>query len=126
MNTIKGSPSGASRKSARTVGVLYILGTVAGILSLTITGPVRNAEDHLVQVSAHENLMVTGALFVLVMGLALSMIPVVLFPILRKYDEVLAVGYVVFRGGIEAFTYMAMAISWLYLVPLSQAYIQSG
>jgi hypothetical protein len=69
--------------------------------------------------------MVIGALFVLIMGLALAMIPIMLFPILKKYNEVLALGYVVFRGGLEAFTYITMAISWLLLVPLSQAYAQA-
>lgn len=115
-----------NRKIAIIVGILYITGTVAGILSLTLMEPIRNAQDPLVQVSANENLMVVGALFVLIMGLALAMIPAMLFPILKKYNEVLALGYVVFRGGLETFTYIAMVISWLLLVPLSQAYAQSG
>ena len=115
-----------NRKIAIIVGILYITGTVAGILSLTLMEPIRNAQDPLVQVSANENLMVVGALFVLIMGLALAMIPVMLFPILKKYNEVLALGYVVFRGGLETFTYIAMVISWLLLVPVSQAYAQSG
>jgi len=126
MNTTKESPRGTSRRTAIIVGVLYIIGTVAGILSLTFTGPIRNAQDHLVYVSANENQAVMGALFVLIMGLALAMIPIMLFPILKKYNEVLALGYVVFRGGLEAFTYITMAISWLLLVPLSQAYAQVG
>jgi hypothetical protein len=45
----------ASRKTAITVGVLYIIGTVAGIPSLAFTGPIRNAQHQLVHVSANEN-----------------------------------------------------------------------
>ena len=115
-----------SRRTAIIVGVLYIIGTVAGMSSLAFTGPIRNAQDHLAQVSANENQVVMGALFVLIMGLALAMIPIMLFPILRKYNEIVALGYVVFRGGLEALTYLIMVISWLLLVPLSQAYAQSG
>ena len=126
MNTTKESPRGTSKKTAIMVGVLYITGTVAGILSLVFTGPIRNARDHLVHVSANENQAVMGALFVLLMGLALAMIPIVLFPILRKYNEVLALGYLIFRGGLEAFTYIAIVISWLLLVPVSQVYAQAG
>lgn len=126
MNTTKGSPRGTSRKTAIIVGVLYIIGTVAGILSLTFTGPIRKAQDHLVYVSANENQAVMGALFVLIMGLALAMIPITLFPILRKHNEILALGYVIFRSGLEAFTYITIVISWLLLVPLSQAYTQAG
>lgn len=126
MNTSKGSSHGADRKTAQRVGVLYIIGTVAGILSLSFTGSIRNAEDILVHVSANENMLVMGAIFVLIMGLALAMIPIVLFPILRKHNEALAVGYVVFRGGLETFTYLAIVVNWLFLVSLSKVYIQPG
>ena len=116
----------AHRKTARTVGALYIVGTVAGILSLVFTGPVRNTQDYLVGVPASETRLVVGAIFVLTMGLALAMVPVVIFPILRRHNEALALGYVVFRGGLEAFAYLAIATCWLLLVPLSQMYVQAG
>lgn len=38
----------------------------------------------------------------------------------------MALGYVVFRGGLETVNYIASAISSLLLVPLSQAYLQAG
>jgi hypothetical protein len=116
----------ADKKTARFVGVLYVIGTVAGILSLVLTGPVRNAQDYLISVPANETRLVVGALFVLMMGLTLAMVPVLMFPILRKYNEALALGYVVIRGGLEAVTYLAVATSWLLLVPLSQIYAQAG
>src|SRR6186997_1042058 len=98
MNTIKGSPRGTSRKTAIIVGVLYIIGTVAGVLSLVFAGPILNGPDYLIKISANENQIIMGALFVITMGLALAMIPAVMFPILKKHHEGLAVGYVVFRG----------------------------
>lgn len=115
-----------NKTTARLVGVLYITGTVAGILSLVSTGPVRNAGDYLNSVPGSETQLVMGAFFVLVMGLALAMVPVMMFPILRKHNEALALGYVVFRGGLEAVTYLAIATSWLLLAPLSQLYGQGG
>jgi hypothetical protein len=115
----------SNRKAAIAVGVLYIIGTVAGILSVVFTGSIRNAQDLLAGVSANESQIVIGALFVLTMGLALAMVPVVAFPILRRFNEALAVGYVVFRGGLETITYMAMVVSWLLLLPLSRVY-QAG
>jgi len=68
---------------------------------------------------------VMGALCVLTMGLALAMVPVMMFPILRRHNEALALGYVVFRGGLEAATYLVIATGWLLLVPLSQIYVQA-
>lgn len=114
------------RKTAIIVGVLFIIGTAAGILSVIFTSPILNAPDYLMQISANENQIVIGALFVLMMGFALAMVPVVIFPILRKHNEALALGYVVFRGGLETVTYIATVISWLLLLPLSREYIKAG
>ena len=49
MNTIKGSPRGASRKTAIIVGVLYIVGTVAGVLSVVFAGSILNDPDYLIK-----------------------------------------------------------------------------
>ncbi len=112
----------SNRRTAIIVGVLYILGTVAGILSVILTQPVADAQDYLAAVTANENQVIIGALFVLTMGLALAMIPVVLFPLLKKFNEVLALGYVVFRGALETVTYLAMVACWLLIVSLTQEY----
>lgn len=116
----------ADKTTARIVGALYITGTVAGILSLVVTGPVRNAQDHLLGVPAGETRLAVGALFVLTMGLALALVPVVMFPVLRKHNEALALGYVVLRGGLEAGAYLAIATGWLLVVPLSRIHAQAG
>jgi len=126
MNTIKGSPNGTNRKTAMIVGVLYIIGTIAGVLSLVFGGSLLNDPDYLIKVSANENRIIIGALFVLTMGLALAMIPAVMFPVLKKQHEGLAVGYIVFRGGLETVSYIAMMISWLLLIALSQEYVKAG
>ena len=89
------------RKTAIMVGVLFIIGTVAGILSVALSGPARDEARYLVDVSSNANQITVAALCVLLMGLALALVPIVLFPLLKKYNEVLALGYVVFRGALE-------------------------
>jgi hypothetical protein len=126
MNTTKASPQETNRKTAMIVGGLYILGTVAGILSLVFTGPILEGPDYLAQISANPNQIVIGALFVLTMGLALAMVPVMTFPILKRHNEFLAVGYVVFRGALEAITYLALVIGWLSLPLIGHEYIQAS
>ncbi|HSB02784.1 MAG TPA: DUF4386 domain-containing protein [Anaerolineales bacterium] len=126
MNTTKQSPNGPNRKTAIMVGVLYIIGTVAGVLSLVFAGPILDDPDYLLKVAANEHQIIIGALFVLTMGLALAMIPAVMFPVLKKHHEGLAVGYIVFRGGLETVSYIAMTISWLLLITLSQGYVKAG
>lgn len=126
MTPTKASPQGTNRKTAVIVGLLYIIGTVSGFSALVVANPILEAPDYLVQVSAAGNNVITGALLMLVMGLALAMIPVAMYSILKRQNEALALGYVVFRGGLETVTYIGVAISWLLLLPVSEAYVRAG
>ncbi len=116
----------SNRKTAIIVGVLFIIGTVAGVLSVLFTGPILDDPDYLTKVSSNQNQIIVGALLVLIMGFALAMVPVMMFPIFRKYNEPLAVGSIVFRGVLEAVTYIAIVLSWLLLLTLSREYVKAG
>lgn len=108
------------KTAAVTAGVLYIIGTVSGVLTkFLVQGPIQEADDPLAYAAAHADRVVTGALLVLVMGLALVFVPVVLFPILRRLDEVLAIGYLTVRGAVEATCYIISMIALLLMVPVS-------
>jgi hypothetical protein len=109
------------KAAATTAGILYIIGTVAGIFSKVVTYfPVRDADDPLAYAAKHSGAVATGGLLVLVMGLSLAFVPVVLFPVLRRVDEVLATRYLIIRGAVETACYVILAIAWLLLVPLGE------
>ncbi len=116
----------SSKKIARIVGTLFIIGTLACILSVVFTSPILSDPDYLLKISGNENRIIMGVIFVLIMGFALAMVPVMMFPILKKQNESLALGYVVFRGALETVTYIVIAISMLLLIPLSQEYVKAG
>jgi len=109
----------ADRKAAVWIGVLYIIGTVGLVLSVIVTGPVFAGPAILAQVAAQPNQVAIGALLVLLAGVSLAMVPVVFWPIGKRYNETLAMGYVVFRGGQEMVMYIATALAWLLLIALS-------
>jgi len=109
-----------SKTTARLVGVLFIIGTVAGILSVVATGSIFSGSDYLVKVFENQNQIVTGAICILVMGLSLALVPVVVYPILKKHNRTLALGYVVFRGALETFTYLLQVMVFLLLIILSR------
>ncbi len=116
-----------NRKIAVWVGVLYIIGTAAGVLSVVTAGsPLLGADDYLTKIADNENQMFLGALCILIMGVPLALIPAVAYPVLKKHNEMFAVGYVIFRGALEGFIYILLAISWLVLVPISQEYVKMG
>jgi len=114
------------RRIAILVGVLYIIGTVAGILSVVTAGSILDDSAYLTEISENRDRFVLGALFVLTMGLALAMVSVVIFPVLKEQNEILAIGYVVFRGALETATYLAFVIIWLILLALSQQFVKAN
>jgi hypothetical protein len=109
----------ADRKAAVAIGVLYLIGTVVLVLSLVVMGPLMTSPDYLAQVAAQPNQVAIGAVLVLLAGFALAMVPVVFWPVGRRHNETLALGYVVFRGVFEGVHYMLGALAWLLLIPLS-------
>ena len=109
----------ADRKAAIWIGVLYIVGTVVFVLSALVTGSVLSGPAYLAQVAAQPNQLAIGAVLVLLAGFALALVPVVFWPVGKRYNETLAMGYVVFRGALEGVHYMLGALGWLLLIPLS-------
>ncbi|WP_017471454.1 DUF4386 domain-containing protein [Amphibacillus jilinensis] len=108
---------------ARSVGVLYIIGTVAGILSVVFLGWVPG--NAFANMSANQTEVQIGILFILIMAFSLAMVSVIIYPVAKTYHQVLALGYVVFRGALETFTYIITAI-WLWLVLLSNQHIDTA
>jgi uncharacterized protein DUF4386 len=109
----------ADRKAAIWIGVLYIIGTVALVLSAIVTDAVLTGPAYLAQIAAQPNQVTIGVLLVLLAGFALVMVPVVFWPVGKRYNETLAMGYVVFRGAIEGIIYIGSALCWLLLIALS-------
>ena len=107
--------------TARIVGILYIIGTVAGVLSVRFLN-VRNEPEYLSRIAEDTNALVAGAILTLVMGIALALIPVFIFRILKTFSVAAGVGYVVFRGALETCTYIISAVCYLALSALGAAY----
>jgi hypothetical protein len=113
------------KKTARIVGLLFITATVASSLGFAILDPILNAPDILVNVSANTTQVITGVLLLLIDSAAVVGIAVMMFPILKKYNEALALGYVGFRV-IEAAIIIVASIILLSLLTLSQEYVQAA
>jgi len=125
MNTTKGSPHGTNRKTAVVVGVLFIIGTVSGLLMLPVLGNTLNAPDHLTTIATNEGQMIIATLLKFSMGVACAGIGLAMYPILRKYDEGLAIGAAGFRV-IEGVIDVVGALSYVALLVLSQEFVKAG
>jgi hypothetical protein len=115
----------ASKNLARIVGTLFITGTVAGILSVVVTGDTLISND-VAAAASNDSQVIIGTLLVLLMGFALALIPVLLYPLFRTYSQTLAMAAVLFRGALEAVGYIAIALSWLLLLTLSREFTQAA
>ncbi len=110
------------RKKTIIAGVLYIIGTIAGILSIA---PAIDASDYLVKASANANQVLLAALFQFIMTIAYAGFAITLYPLLRKYKESLALGFLSFRI-IAAVLNIIGFIILLMLLSLSQEFVNAG
>ena len=114
------------RKTAVIVGILFIIGTVSGILAGVVTAPISAGATFPLNISANGTQWIIGTLLVLLMGLSLAMVPVLLYPIFKKHNEVLAFGAVLFRGVLEAVCETLLVISMFLLLTVSEIYGKTG
>ena len=114
------------RKTSIIVGVLFIIGTVSGILSGVVTTPITVGETYPLNIAASETQWLIGTLLILVMGFPLAMIPVLLYPLFKKHNEVLALGAVLFRGVFEMVCYLIPVLGQFLLLSVSQIHGTAG
>jgi Domain of unknown function (DUF4386) len=123
------------RMNAIMAGVLYILGTVFGVLGGIIGGEVLVSliagqslagVDMLSLVAVHSSQITWGAFFTLMMGISLMAMTIFLYPILRKDSEELALGLVLFRGALEGTSYFISTLGFLIMIALGNEYVAAG
>ena len=112
------------RKSATLVGILFIIATASPILTFLFLDSL-GSPDFLVDIAANDSKIIQGMLLEVVWALAVLCIPILAFPVLKKYDEGLALGFVGFRS-IEAVSVMVHSIFLLPLLSLSHEYVIAG
>ncbi len=113
------------RKIAIVAGALFIIATVASIAGSRFTGPILGAGDDLARISGNGTPIMVGTLLAFIAAAASCGIAISLYPVLRKYNEGLALGAVGFRL-IEAVFYMVGAVCPLALFTVSREYVSTG
>ena len=120
-----------NRKNEILAGIFFIIATAAPISTIFFTGYLGGGvagepiPDYLARVSANETQTMIGMLIELVWALAVVAIPVVLHPILKKYNEASSLGFFTLRFIESVFT-MLGSIILLTLLTLSQEFVKAG
>ena len=112
----------SNRKTAIIVGVLFIIATLFFFIGESFYKPILSSPDYLDNAYPNRIIVIIGILLEFTCVLAMPLIPVFLFPILKKHNEALALGYVGFRF-LEAVLFIGIEINKLSLINVSQDYL---
>ncbi len=122
------------RMNAVMTGVLYILGTVFGILTLVggkvFSSGITNASlvgmDLLNLVTADSAKITVGSFLTMMMGISLILMSVFLYPVLRKVSKEMAMGLILFRGALEGVFYLISVLTFLSLAAVGKMNTTAG
>jgi len=113
------------RKNATTVGVLFIIATVFLFIGEAIYGPYLTSPNYLELAYPNRITATLGMLAEFACILAIPLIPVFLYPVLRQHSQTMALAYIIFRF-FEAILFLMEEINELALINISQQYLASG
>src|ERR1700735_2581593 len=110
-------PMPSTRKTALVAGVFYLI-TFVSIPTLALYGPVKNHQDWILSSGSHTGVLAGGFLEV-IMALACIGTAVTLYPVVKRQNEGVALGFVAARV-LEAVMIFTGVVSLLSLLTLRQ------
>lgn len=106
------------RSTAVMAGILWIAATASALTGSALTAPVHKSVQSVMSPGVGDRVVV-GALFTLAAGVFSALIAGVMFPLLRRWREGVAVSYVVIRT-LEGVTLLLSALTALLLVTVGR------
>jgi hypothetical protein len=115
-----------AKNAARSVGILFLVQMTAAVISHSvILVPLLRGEHFLANISANDVQVRIAMLLELVTGASVFAISVLLFPILKKHNESIALWYV----GLRLTEWVIALISGMFILTvlaISKEYVQPG
>lgn len=105
---------------ARIVGVLFIVASAAAIVGGSLLLPLGES-DYLVETAANQGQIVSGVLIELILVMSVIAIAVMFYPVLKRQNEGMALGYVGART-LEGALLLTASVTGLIILSLSQDY----
>jgi hypothetical protein len=113
------------RMTARVVGLVYVAGFVVGIGGEMLVQPLLGGPDRLAAVSAASMTVAIGAILWLMAVIGDAAHGVLMYPILKRYNERIAVGYLAARI-MDAVFIAIMVLLILFQIPLANEYVKAA
>lgn len=112
----------ANKRTARIVGALILISYAGVFIGSEITGAIIGESDYLLNAYPDRAEVMLGVLVELINDIAVIGIAVMLYPLLRKFSEGVALFYVGLRI-LEAAFFMMSKVGTLSLIDLSEDYL---
>ncbi|MDN5915105.1 MAG: DUF4386 domain-containing protein [Pseudonocardia sp.] len=125
VSTAERSTTTTYRTTARIVGAMYLAGFVVGIGGLGLIQSILGAPDHLASLPANSTLLAVGGALWLLAAVWDAAHGVLMFPILKRHNERIAVGYLGFRI-MDGLLIAVMVLVILAQIPIGSAYLNAG
>lgn len=113
----------SNRQTAIIVGLLFIIAAVTAIVGLIMYNPILNNPGYIIKAAPNETQVLWGAFFEILLAFAVVGTSITLFPILKKYNETMALGTVCFRL-LEATLIIIGILSLLAIVTLNHEFLK--
>jgi len=113
------------RRAEIAIASLFLVTPLASIPAAFLLDPILNAPDYLARLFPEKGAVELGALLWSINNVGIMFIAVFAFPLLRKLDEALAVGYLACRI-MEGTIMMVGIVATFLLITLSQKYLETG
>ena len=113
------------RKHAIATGILFLVTDITAIVGLLLYQPLLNNPQFITTLEVNQTQILFGAFLEVILAVSAAGTALVLYPILKKQDHILALGYVIFRA-IEAIIILVGVMSILTVLSLRMDFLANG
>lgn len=110
--------------AARLVAALFLISTGSYMMSTSIIGDLLSSSNYLEQIYPNQSTVIFAVLLEFINSAAVVGIAIVIYPIIKQYNERIALGYVAFRL-IEAIMLLMASVALLSIMTLSKELIET-
>ena len=114
-----------NKSNAKITGWLFIIAAVSSIIGLKLYDPILSDNNFILSANNHYNQIIFGAINELILVASATGTGIMLYPLLKRYNESMGIGYLSFRM-LEAVFIMIGLLSILTVLSISESYVDGA
>ena len=114
-----------NKSNAKITGWLFIIAAVSSIIGLKLYDPILSDNNFIVSANNHYNQIIFGAINELILVVSATGTGIMLYPLLKRYNESMGIGYLSFRM-LEAVFIIIGLLSILTVLSISESYVDGA